>query len=324
MAENLNHLTPTAPGTAIESSRDSDESAATATQEEPPRQRVRFTYQKGEAIKFISHQDETRMWERTLRRADLPLLYKQGFNPQPHMQIAAPLGLGFTGLREFIDITFSPPVPAQELFERVQAALPPGATITEMVEVPLKAPSLQGLLIGADYTILLYTEPDELAGVELQAAIDQLLETSEIWRERERKSQKYRYNMRPLILELNYQGYSPATEEHRIQLRVQQRPGATGRPDEVIDALGFNRFARTLQRDRLYFSDQPEDVAVFAPYRIIAQAEISDGTSPPPRKNHRRRGSKPTAPLSNATTPPNAAATPNARSISERAGDEFI
>ena len=63
-----------------------------ALPEEHPRQRVRFTYEKGDAIKFISHQDESRLWERTLRRADLPLLYKRGFNPQPHIQFAAPLG----------------------------------------------------------------------------------------------------------------------------------------------------------------------------------------------------------------------------------------
>ncbi|MCB0152346.1 MAG: DUF2344 domain-containing protein, partial [Caldilineaceae bacterium] len=51
----------------------------------PPRQYIRILYAKGEAVKFISHHDEFRLWERALRRADLPLLYKQGFNPQPHM-----------------------------------------------------------------------------------------------------------------------------------------------------------------------------------------------------------------------------------------------
>ena len=66
----------------------------------PVPQRVRFSYEKGEAIKFISHQDESRLWERTLRRANLPLLYKRGFNPQPHIQFAAPLGLGMTGTHE--------------------------------------------------------------------------------------------------------------------------------------------------------------------------------------------------------------------------------
>ena len=88
------------------------------------RQRVRVTYAKGEAIKFISHLDEFRLWERTLRRADLPLLYKQGFNPQPHIQFASALGVGITGTREMLDITFSPPLPLAEIVRahRAEAA----------------------------------------------------------------------------------------------------------------------------------------------------------------------------------------------------------
>lgn len=304
-------LTEELAGGVTEASAEAPES-----DHEIPRQRVRFVYQKGEAIKFISHQDETRMWERTLRRADLPLLYKQGFNPQPHMQIAAPLGVGFTGLHEYIDITFSPPVPLVELFERVAAALPPGVSITQVDEVPLKAPSLQGLLMGADYTILIYAEPGELDAATLQQAIDDLLGQQEIWRERERKGEKYRYNMRPLIFELAYQGYSPTDEAHRIHVRVQQRAGATGRPDEVVDALGLNRFARTLQRDRLYFTSEAADVAVFAQYPEVTQAEISTDDPPRRRKRRRNRGSKPAA----AAVSP----APAGRSISERAGDEFV
>lgn len=300
---------PQSDHTALSANDASPLDAQNTAEAEIPRQRVRFTYAKGESIKFISHQDETRMWERTLRRADLPLLYKQGFNPQPHMQIAAPLGVGITGLREPIDITFSPPLPLDEIRRRVETALPPGATISQIEEVPLKSPSLQGLLIGADYTILIYAEAQELAGEELLAAIDELLATQEIWRERERKGQKYRYNLRPLILELAYLGFDPGLEEHRIHLRVQQRAGATGRPDEVIDALGFNRFARTLRRDRLYFADCPEDVETFAPYPVISQESISDKSGPPPRRKKRRTRK--------------AAPKPEARSISERAGDEF-
>ena len=116
--------------------------------DETPRQRVRIRYAKEERIKFISHQDEFRAWERALRRAGLPLLYKQGFNPQPHIQFASPLGVGFTGLREPVDITFAPPVPLPELSERLAASLPPGLTVRDLAEVPLKTPALQSQLIG--------------------------------------------------------------------------------------------------------------------------------------------------------------------------------
>lgn len=288
---------------------DAPDEGVAAAQIQAERQRVRLVYEKGEAIKFISHHDEFRLWERTLRRADLPLLYKQGFHPQPHMQFAAPLGVGITGKDELIDITLSPPVPLAELAERVRAKLPPGVILQDLAEVPLKTPSLQSLLIGADYTILIYAEPGELSEALFAERIATFWATTEIWRERERKGEKYEYNLRPLVFELRYEGYEPTTEEHRIVLRVQQRAGATGRPDEVVDALGLADYARTLRRDRLYYSDHPEDVALFAQYPVIEQAAISRQTLKRRHKFYER--------------PPHSTEQ-SGRSISERAGDEFV
>lgn len=255
----------------------------------PARQRVRFTYEKGETIKFISHQDETRLWERTLRRADLPLLYKQGFNPQPHIQFAAPLGLGMTGVQELLDVTFSPPLPLEELAARIRHKLPPGVRLLDGREVPLKTASPQSLTIGADYTILVYAEPDEVSEAELRAGIDAFLAADTCWRERERHGQRYRYNLRPLILALHYTDYDAAAGEHRIFLRVQMRAGATGRPDELVDALGFDDYARTLRRERIYFADREPDLAVFAAYPVVSQEEISAERPKPRRKGRKRR-----------------------------------
>jgi radical SAM-linked protein len=279
---------------------------------ETPRQRVRVCYAKGETIKFISHHDEFRLWERTLRRADLPLLYKQGFNPQPHIQFAAPLGVGITGVRELVDFTFSPPLALDAIAALLSAKLPPGVELVGLEEVPLKTESLQNLVLGADYTILIYAEPDEIAPSLLQDRIAAFLATPVIWRERERKGERYTYNLRPLVFELRYDGYDTAGETHQIFLRVQQRAGATGRPDEVVDALGFDDFARTLRRDRLYFADAPADVATFAVYPVITQAEIAgaaqSGAALPRRA----------APAHGAVE-----RRPAGRSLGERAGDEF-
>jgi radical SAM-linked protein len=275
--------------------------------EDEVRQRVRLTYAKGEAIKFISHQDEFRLWERTLRRADLPLLYKRGFNPQPHIQFASPLGVGFTGRAEPIDIVLSPPVPLDELLPRIRRALPPGVILHDGREIDLKTPALQASLIGADYTIILYADVTELSSTAVETAIAQFLAETVVWRERERKRERYTYNLRPLIHELSYLGYNAQEEEHRIFLRVQQRAGATGRPDEVVDALGFGDLARTLRRDQIYISDNAEDVQVFAAYPLIEQQTIA-GPPPGPAKS---RGLEPTR------------QPPTGRSISERAADEF-
>ena len=275
----------------------------------PPRQYIRILYAKGEAVKFISHHDEFRLWERALRRADLPLLYKQGFNPQPHMQFAAPLGVGITGAREPLDIVLASPLPVEEVTARLRAKLPPGVSLVDVRELPGKPTALQNLIIGADYAIVLYAEPGEIDGAGLQARIDRLLATDEIWRVRERKGKPYAYNLRPLVLDLRYTGYDAATEEHRIFLRVQMRSGATGRPDEVVDALGLDDFPRTLRREYLYFEDVADDVAVMAAYPVVEQSQVAapkgmlqQVSRVAPAAETRRRGG---------------------RSLGERAADEF-
>jgi radical SAM-linked protein len=277
-----------------------------------PRQRVRIRYGKGEAIKFISHHDEFRLWERALRRADLPLLYKQGFNPQPHIQFAAPLGVGITGDNELLDIILSPPTPVAEVVDRLRAALPPGVTLHAVDEVSLTATALQNLIIGADYTIILFAESGEIATGLVEGRIEALLRRETVWRERERKGRRYTYNLRPLIFELRYLGYDVAAEEHRVFLRVQMRSGATGRPDEVVDALGFDDFARTLRRDRIYFADNDEDVVLMSRYPTILQEHIAA-----PRGI---RGDSLRTPVTSGDPIPRS----GQRTINERAGDEFV
>jgi len=287
-----------------------------AEEEALPRQYLRITYAKGEAIKFISHHDEFRLWERTLRRADLPLLYKQGFNPQPHMQFASPLGVGITGAAELLDLTLSPPVPLDEVRRLLAAKLPPGAQLVAVEELPARPSSLQSRLIGSDYTILIYATADELPPAALEERIAGLLAQQTIWRERERKGETYTYNLRPLVFELRYVGYDAADEEHRVFLRVQQRSGATGRPDEVVDALGLDDFARTLRRDRLYLDEVEDDVAVFAAYPAVTQREIAGkaGTGRSLREEYKAATRK---------SPSLAPGGVGMRSINERASDEF-
>lgn len=283
----------------------------TETTTDLPRQRVRIHYAKGEAIKFISHHDEFRLWERTLRRADLPLLYKRGFNPQPHIQFAAPLGVGITGANEPLDIILSPPLAIDEIAAKLRAKLPPGVALQAVAEAPLAADALQNLIIGADYTIVLYTAPDELPAGLIEARIASFLQQATIWRERQRKGRHYTYNLRPLIFELRYVGYDAVNEEHRIFLRVQMRSGATGRPDEVVDALGFDDLARMLRRERIYFDDSAEDRAVFGGYPVVLQEQVA---APPGVQGTSLRETPQDEP----------SARQGQRTINERAGDEFV
>jgi len=77
-------------------------------------QRLRITFAKGSALKYISHLDLTLAWERTLRRAEIPLAYSQGYNPQARLQLASGLPLGYTGSAEVMDVMLTESMPPQE------------------------------------------------------------------------------------------------------------------------------------------------------------------------------------------------------------------
>src|SRR5207302_709049 len=72
-----------------------------------PATTVRLGYAKGERLRFISHLDLMREMERTFRRADLPMLYSEGFAPRPRISAGPPLALGWTSEAEWVDLVLA-------------------------------------------------------------------------------------------------------------------------------------------------------------------------------------------------------------------------
>ncbi len=277
-------------------------------------QRIRVTYARGEALRFLSHQDEFRMWERTLRRSLLPLAYKNGFNPQPHLQFAAPLGLGFSGLQERVDFRLESSYHPDEVHTRLTTAMPPGVVIHSLQEIDLKTPALASELLGADYSLLVHVPM--LTDGDLRVA--RFLARTEIWRTRQRKKCDYRYNLRPLVHDLTYRGQRLDNQYHEFRLRVQMLEGATGRPDEVLCELGLSDHAHLLQRNRLYFTSCVEDQAFFASYTLVQQTDIAHPSHVRPGPSRRRRR----YPRSRGRAP-RRVSNARAQAFSEKAAEEF-
>jgi radical SAM-linked protein len=128
--------------------------------------RIRLTFARQEALRYVSHLDMLMVWERTLRRADMPLAYSKGFNPKPRLHQAAALPLGFLSRCEITDIWLETPAdsPAPDLAEiaaRIQAAAPPGLQIVHSELVPLSLPPLQTQVKSAEYVAKPLDEMDE-------------------------------------------------------------------------------------------------------------------------------------------------------------------
>jgi radical SAM-linked protein len=195
--------------------------------------RLRITFSKSGPLRYSGHLDLHTIWERTVRRAGLPLAYTQGFHPGPRLQLASALPLGIIGRAEIVDIWINDNTqPLEGRFKEVlQSAAPPGLVIVSIVEVDDRAPALQTMVVAAEYEITLL---DPVARQTLEAKISSLLEAASLPRERRGKP----YDLRPLIESLSLLP-EDAGGPPRLHMRLASRQGATGRPEEVLDALGI-------------------------------------------------------------------------------------
>jgi len=211
-----------------------------------PLLRLRVTFQKSEALRYTGHLDLHRAWERMLRRAGLPLAYSLGFHPQPRIQQACALPLGFTSREELIDIWLEQAAPVSDLEASLRRAAPPGLEILHVECVDLRAPALQTQVRAADYEACLL---DPLPETSLQPRIDELLAAEALPRERRGKT----YDLRPLIHELVLLPREENQELTRLQMRLSAREGATGRPEEVLAALDLDPLHTRIERIKLLF-----------------------------------------------------------------------
>lgn len=214
-----------------------------------PRARYRICFGKDGALRYISHLDLARVWERTLRRAGAPLIYSQGFNPHPQMQLAAALPLGCASTCELLDIWLEGDVPTpEELLPCLQAAAPEGLTIQAIWAVDMHGPALQTLTRAAIYRIEVGGSLERSA---LEARVKALLDQPALWRERRGR----RYDLRPLIERLEVLPDEPLTLE--LEVALSQEEG-TGRPDEVLDALGLDAHSARITRTAITFATLSE------------------------------------------------------------------
>ena len=94
---------------------------------------VRVRLGKGDQIRFVSHLGFMRAFERTVRRARIPVAYSGGYHPHPRISFATALGVGMTSEAEYLDMELdgaaSGSLSTQELFDRLQLAAPPGMPV---------------------------------------------------------------------------------------------------------------------------------------------------------------------------------------------------
>lgn len=209
-------------------------------------QRLRVKLSRGEEIKFISHLDIMRLWERALRRAQIPLAYSEGFSAHPRLSLAAPLPVGVTSETEFMDVFVLKLVSPHWFTTAASQQLPPGIEILGVYQIALSMPSLQSKVRYAEYRIEVETEKGP---EDIESVISSLLSLEHLPWHHQRDTGRRNYDLRALIdaLWLIDWRHPYCT----IGMRLRCDSGGSGRPEQVASALGFTGYPQSIHRTKL-------------------------------------------------------------------------
>ena len=200
--------------------------------------RVRFRFTKIGKVRWTSHRDMARMWERAFRRVSLPLAYTQGFSPRPRVSFGLALPTGAESDAEYLDVELDPKVTEldQHLPARLTPALPIGLDVTAMGSLEERVDSLQESVTSCTWVV-------DTAGAgseELTVLVERALAAESLVIPRERKGRTADEDVRPGILSCSVDG-------SRIISELAAHP-RTLRPSELLRALGPDLEAADVRR----------------------------------------------------------------------------
>lgn len=209
--------------------------------------RFRITFSTQRTLAYVSVLELGTVWERCLRRAHIPIRYSQGFNPRPRMQFAAPLPVGCGGEAELLDIWLEQAASADQVAAALsRERLPADLRVVSVTGVTESDPALSEEVVEAEY--LLWLRDVEYDTVASSVAAFLASDTIPMVK-RGSKHRGRPYNLRPLILELTLE--TAPLPWIGLRLRVSALSGATGRPDELLKALGLASVPRRCTRTAL-------------------------------------------------------------------------
>ncbi len=209
-------------------------------------QRLRIAFSRGEEVKYISHLDLMRLWERSLRRAGIPMAYSQGFSPHPKISIAAPLPIGVTSDGELMDILLRKRVSPYFFIKVLCDQLPCGIDILGVEQAALTLPSLQSQIRQAEYRVEVETD---MRLEEVESALLSFLGREHLPWQHRRDNEVRHYDLRPLVDRLWLLRWQESLCTLGMRLRTDNT--ATGRPEQVTAALGFPNRPKSIHRTKL-------------------------------------------------------------------------
>jgi radical SAM-linked protein len=182
-------------------------------------------------VRFISHRDLARAFERAFRIVRLPLAFTGGFSPRPRVSFGLALPVGAESEAEYLDVELTEPVDLDATVEALNRALPEGIAVTGIAELDERAMSLQEAVISTTWRL-------EVCGASaslLTEGIERALASSTLAGTRRRKGVETVEDLRPAIRSMAVTGETERGVVVEMELTTQPR---SVRPGEVLAVLG--------------------------------------------------------------------------------------
>lgn len=189
--------------------------------------KVRVRFSKHGKVRFTSHRDVARIWERALRKAAVPVAYSEGFSPRPKLSFGLALPTGHESLGEYLDVDVKDEIDVDAFPARLDPCLPVGFHVQGAVEIEPGTPSLQQAVVSCTWRI----EVGGLGAAELADRVERVLAADSLVTTRERKGQQVTDDLRPAILALELERPNTVVAELATQPRGL-------RPSELVALLG--------------------------------------------------------------------------------------
>lgn len=142
-------------------------------------------FNKKNYLKYISHLDAMRLFERAFQRAEIPMEFSQGFNQRPKFSIASPISLGIESQGEYMDVELREDMDPEDFKNRLNKVLPKDMQILE-VRKPKEKKTIASLITWARYNFLISQE-DAMGIEEIREKLNNWLKQDQIIIERLRK-----------------------------------------------------------------------------------------------------------------------------------------
>jgi radical SAM-linked protein len=208
--------------------------------------KVRLRFAKRGRLRFASHRDVARAFERAVRRAGVPVAHSHGFSPHPRLSWVGAAPTGTASEAEYLEVGLTRPVPPETLVRALNAALPDGIDVLDAVDSPLGATALADLIDGTRWRIELPGVP----GADLDAAVRTFLARDSVVVERVTKNGRKPVDVRGAVVHAEVTERStdlqpgvdgadrhPAGPHCAILTTVVRQTTPAVRPDDVLAAL---------------------------------------------------------------------------------------